>query len=127
MYSTFHTNLNDEFFQKVLVFMVVVADTQELLCSILFHGINQIILSLKHFDARSIQLHRVLTDKGENKASSVNKWINPEIVIQVDSMKPMLTSNQYHIKCNTQGRLTMFEYACYVSLYFVLPFCQIVL
>lgn len=52
--------LNDEFFQKVLVFMVVVADTQELLCSILFHGINQIILSLKHFDARSIQLHRVL-------------------------------------------------------------------
>lgn len=104
MYSTFHTNLNDEFFQKVLVFMVVVADTQELLCSILFHGINQIILSLKHFDARSIQLHRVLTDKGENKASSVNKWINPEIVIQVDSMKPMLTSNQYHIKCNTQGR-----------------------
>jgi hypothetical protein len=45
----------------MLVPMVMLADIQKILSRYIFHGINYIILSLKHFDPRSIKLHRILT------------------------------------------------------------------
>lgn len=54
-------HLNDEIFQKMSVHMVMMTHIQKFLWCSFFHGINHIILRLKNFYARSIQLHRVLT------------------------------------------------------------------
>jgi hypothetical protein len=53
--------------------MVVATDIQELLHRILFYYINQVILGLKHVDARSSELHRVLTDRGKNYTVRLRK------------------------------------------------------
>lgn len=59
--EVYNIHLNDKIFQKVFVHMVMMTHSQKVLWCSFFHGINHIILSLKNFYARSIQLHRVLT------------------------------------------------------------------
>jgi hypothetical protein len=66
----------------MLVLMVMLADIQKILSRYIFHGINYIILSLKHFDPRSIKLHRILT--AHKKPTKQNVTSSPPLLIRTE-------------------------------------------
>ena len=56
--------------------MVIAAHIQKLFRRSLFHGINDVVLSLKNFDPRRIKLHRVLAASQTKKKKELNSLIS---------------------------------------------------